>query len=262
MSIADSENSSLPHTARSLCREAIEIANELVSRISEAELKTGMDDFLSMAPALTELLEGSQTDISGFDLFNIFNRLATEDSADGLLNEIGVKAEDSDLLKSLNKKIDPKITAAVMGQLLLTMIDGLKAKEDSLLDISSTPDLVEAMSYLDNEILQIAQILSSVKAFDPGMEFVSGKVARKQGAQKGGQIRKEKYEEIREMVIEEARERHLDKKGAQAARAIAEKFSNTDNLLKDEKGKPLSVDPVLLFTKWINEDRKETHSIS
>jgi hypothetical protein len=255
----DSEENQLPHTARSLCKEAVEIGTSFMANIDEDVLAAEIEEYLQHAVHLTDIVESGTLSIDATNILEVFDTLSNEESANNLIKELNT-GSNPELAKSLSTPSDPKIGIALIGWSLVALVLKLKEKEESLLKNSKSVGFVEIMSQLDKDVTQIASLLSDAKAFMPGMELITTKLARSKGAQKGGQVRKEKFSEMRMMVIDEARSLHADKKGAKAAREIHASFSTKENLLNDENGKPLSVDPVPLFTRWINEDRKEPNS--
>lgn len=255
----DSEENQLPHTARSLCKEALEIGTSLMANVDEAVLLAEVEEYLQHAAYLTDIVENGTLSIDATNIVEVFDTLSNEESASKLIKELNA-GNNPELAKSLSTPSDPKIGIALIGWSLVALVLKLREKEDALLVSDKAVGFAEIMSELDEDVTQIATLLSDAKAFMPGMELITTKLARSKGAQKGGQVRKEKFSEMRMMVIDEARSLHADKKGAKAAREIHASFSTKENLLNDENGKPLSVDPVPLFTKWINEDRKEPNS--
>lgn len=246
----------LPYTAKSLCAEALTVALDLTAGVSEETVLAEEARFLKHSTAMAEVARSQEVSIGGFDLFTMFDQFSKKESPDEVMQSLGIGDDKAELVDDLKSDIDKKVLAALIGKMMTSAVEALKSKERSLLDISATPDLKEAMDYLDEEIYLVSSLLSTAKTLKPGIEFLSGKVARKKGAKKGGVARSQKYEEVHSMVIEEARSLHSDKKGAQAARAIFEKLGQDGSWLIDENGNPISVDPVTLFTKWINKDRK------
>ncbi len=90
-------------------------------------------------------------------------------------------------------------------------------------------------------------------------EIYADNLKKKRGARKGGAAKARRMIELREVVVSEAREFHIDTKATKAAQAIFEKLSGQGNWLKDDKGKSLLKDPVARFTAWIRDDRSHDH---
>ena len=252
------EDTALPHTARSLCKKAMEVGNSLKAEVSKEELNAAIEEYTRHAIILANSLPHCKLSIDATDVNEVFDTLNNEQSANKLFEELGTN-DNPALATSLAKPTDPKLGSALIGWALVRTVKELKTKENTLLN-NNTLGYAEIACQLDADVKQISSLLSGAKSFKPGIEHITNKITRAKGAQKGGQVRKEKFRELRLMVIEEARAFYSDKKGAKAARAIHEKFSKKGNLLNDEKGKALSIDPVPLFTKWVNEDRKEAKS--
>jgi hypothetical protein len=253
--IADDD---LPLCGRTLCKDALLLASDLLKGVDQVELEKQLQLFATYNEQLAEVVSKALPADTTIDIQQTFELLKKYDSEEELFEALGI-GYSSELAKVFsNVEVnDPALMKGLIAHQLTAMVRNLKLVEDSLLIGDQRLTTAEVLEKLDPQITELARLITQGKAYEPAIAQLREYIVRKKGALKGGQARREKYSELNGIVNEEARSLHSDKKAAHAAREIFKKFNETPSLLTGDGGQPMSVDPVHLFTKWIREDRNK-----
>lgn len=253
------ENMEMPNAARSLCEEAFQVANSLLSgldintaettankyfeSIAEHILGKGVENFQNLPP----------------ELFSFFNYSTDLERVKDLQSTLHLDLEDKNsAVTTLMDKEDEndEEAKAVIAFALLNQINIIKTLEDALLAKTETLEYKEVMANFDNVIHQLSLYLSIAKSFDSAKDYLFTKIKRKAGAKKGAEAKNAPIKELREFVLDEVISKHSEKTAVAAARIIAREFTEK-KLIDNEDGKQLITDPVDRFTDWIREYRKK-----
>ena len=249
----------LPMVARSLCKEAVEIANGLIREMGESyDPKADvafLADIISHVKGQAAAVGEENLAKPDFDPFNFFTIPADLSIMEEYFRKIGL-ADNPELLAALEDDEIPGASQSQIALLLYQSVRVLKSLEDRVLTSGDDLDYPQVMGTYDAQIHSLASLLSLAKTITPGTEFVIGKARKRKGGQISAEKRKERYSELKDMVLEEVEKHYSHLKGAKAARAVFEKLGPHNKWLIDEKsGKPISEDPVALFTRWITNAR-------
>ncbi len=246
----------LPYVARDLCREAVTLADSLRGNVSDEELQKYLDNFVETFLSLLPDIAANGIPNFGFDHFNL------ESIPESMLDE------DPDLSKlfakfpGANGLRESMLAAEKDGQdlhsaaMLLIYVDLLREIEDQAIKASKS-DYKTVTAATSQYVLFLNQIMLTVKSQPSQAKVYVTKLQRVRGARKGGAAKANRLKDLRDLVLQEARQNFAGIPATKAAKAIYQKLSAQGNWLQDENGKMLLADPETRFTAWIREDKAE-----
>ena len=233
MSKINYTDNELPYIAYSLCKEILETANEFVSDVPDEIFKEGPKYFEKITSALqTNNIDSlSETKSDVFDPYKYpSDEAELEDFFSPKMMTFFESMEDVHEMPHFEK------VTLVMG--LAYGVQELKVYEEKYLTGKLKVSYQEFMNIVDKNIHYLALGLLNIKTIKPAMGQLSDKVAKKKGAKKGGIAKSLKTKELKEHVLEKARENYANENASQTARSLYQELDKS--WLIDEKGTPLS----------------------
>lgn len=246
----------LPYVARDLCREAVTLADELRGNVSDKALQEYFKKFLAeYMNVLSDIVTHGLPDI-GFDPFNLSTIPESLLEDDPTLSRTFAKfSKSQDFIKSASEAQDgdQDLQSAAM---LLLYVDQLRELEAQAIK-GGKPDYKGTMAVTSQQILSLHRLIVAQKSLPPQAELYAHRLKRVRGARKGGAAKANRLKDLRDLVLQEARQNFAGIPATKAAKAIYQKLSAQGNWLQDENGKMLLADPETRFTAWIREDKAE-----
>lgn len=249
----------LPIIARSLCEEAYARALSLFGDADPDIVREQIANFFTAVLEHSERAGNNDTQLTEIDalylLENAENLGFWKAALRGTTQSI---AEKSGLAAQVNNATDESIRL-IRGGTLVVLILVLKAEESAMIGKNTIDlDYGAIVEKLDGFIYGLHQVLVMDKTLDPAIDTMFSKWERVESAKKGGTIKHQGTNDLRETVIAEWKAKHVDKKPAQAGRDI-EKFlkEKVPGWLVSEEGEPLLVNAPVRFAEWIRTEKNK-----
>lgn len=142
-----------------------------------------------------------------------------------------------------------------LASLLLVLIHAIKAKENEHLSKDPPTPYAEIIASIDGMFSILIQLYTFLSSYDTGVAYIDTVASTLKGARKGGNAKAGRTEPLRKLVIAEWTTKYQQLSNVDAARRIHRTLSSKD--LNDTENKPLLVDPVQAFHRWIAKHKKE-----
>ncbi|MDP1933087.1 MAG: hypothetical protein Q8L60_16665 [Gammaproteobacteria bacterium] len=249
-------NIALPHVARTLCEDAIILADELRGDVPDKEFWEFCKRFSAGFGQIFQEIKTKGIPSYGFDPFQLSTFPIDLVDNESKLQEIFSKYEKSTpFIKSLIDETHggQDLQSAAMLILYVEILYTLEAQTIKAKKI----DYKALMQRLSPHISNLHKILVVLSAMPSQAEVFATNYKRKQGARKGGAAKAARNLELKELVLAEATARHQDSDATKAAQAIYKKLADQGDWLLDDSGKAILKDPVVRFTAWIREARSK-----
>ena len=246
----------LPLAARTLCEDAIILADELRGTLSDQDFQDFRREFIINYMRMSQEVAAKGELEQKFDPYQLST--ITEDLLEGdtaiepLYSKYSESSDFLDTLKNATKEEDERQFAA----LLLFYIEVIQNTETTMLG-SNEFDYAALMSAIAPYISALHKLILVQNSMPAQAEVLATNIKRKRGARKGGAAKAKRLDDLRELVLLEANTLHQESPATSAADAIYEKLKERGDWLDDTKGNPILKDPNTRFTAWIRADRKK-----
>lgn len=246
----------LPHIARDLCIEAVTLADQLRGDVSDKKLKKYFKKFFAeYMKFLTDILAHGIPDL-GFDPFDLSTIPESMLDDDQALSKIFARYNNSqEFVQSTGADLDDGHDLQ-SASILLLYVELLRELEELALK-GGNLDYKQIMATTSQQILSLHRLILVLKSQPSQAKLYANNLQRVRGARKGGAAKANRLKELRELVLQEARQNFGTSPATKAAAAIFQKLSGQGTWLQDEKGKMLLSDPETRFTAWIRSERKQ-----
>ena len=248
----------LPFIAREMCEDAIILADDLRGSVSDSEFQEFRSNFMLGYMKLTQEVISKGVPSLDFDPLQIstysVDKIENETLLDPLFSQYGESIEFMTSLKdSASEEHDlPSAT------LILHYIECIQQLESRV--FGKKPfDYVALMAEISPYISTLHKLIVAHNSMPTQAHALANSIKRKRGAKKGGEAKAKRVEELKALVLLEAKTRHSNSNAASAAQAIYEKLNEQGSWLNDANGTPILKDPTTRFTAWIRENRKKLH---
>jgi hypothetical protein len=142
-----------------------------------------------------------------------------------------------------------------LASVLLVLIHKIKAKENENFSKDPPTPYAEITASIDGMFSLLIQLYTILSSYDTGVAHMDTVASTLKGARKGGNAKADRTEPLKKLVISEWTNKYQQLSNVDAARRIHRTLSSKD--LNDTENKPLLVDPIQAFHRWIAKHKKE-----
>lgn len=244
----------LPYIARTICEDAIILAEDLMGDATAEELDAVYISVIGQMMAVAKALSKKGLPNLDFDLFKLSTYSIEKIENGTALDPLrAISGETSNFIERLLTAPDAESNAHC-AVVILGLIYLLQTIEENYLS-SDNLDYIPAMASVDYLLGQLNQVCIFINRAPVEAENIGTKEKRKRRAKLGGIAKANRMNELKETVLLEASSHHATLPATQAATEIYKKLSTQGNWFTDNKGAAILTDPVARFTQWIRVDR-------
>ncbi|PHS74137.1 MAG: hypothetical protein COB19_07725 [Porticoccus sp.] len=245
----------LPYFGRPICESALEIAEEMEQSAGITYNDKRAEELLKIASSHFNGLSINQEQVENINEASLFNLPTKLDDWPSLLSSLGLTTEANSDFKELVASDDGKGIVELFVHALKHTVKSI-AKLEALFLKQPSRKRYRSFSRRANDCLDILVFIRSFALiYEPATDYVAMKVVNNLKIQRANKSRHQASNELKELVLEKADSLYPDLPASASARKLANELDKT--LLTSADGKPLLVDNVERFTKWIRDYRKE-----
>lgn len=249
----DPKTGEVPIIARSLFQAAADTARAHLTNVTTDAIKEQYSTFLDMVNEQVSGIDVDDIEESNILGPELFHNPAHNTDIMAFLSSTKMAPNFDSPLADMAANLTDNAFLHFMSIYLLSIVADAKAKENELLDQSPSLEYKIICEALDSDLHQLHAVFAFLQHLPTGMEFADMKDSYVKRSLKGVEVRRDPFEELRRVALEEHDDKYSELSAAKAARKIVETLGPA--WLNDSEGNPISVDPVPLITKWIRHHR-------